>query len=60
MLNVSARLRGGGGALSLSLSVKYHVPNEHANVHDASMDATMPNGIGSRLAQARLDNCLVA
>ena len=45
---------------SLSLSVKYHVPNEHANVHDASMDATMPNGIGSRLAQARLDNCLVA
>ena len=32
-----------------------HYPNEHTNVLDASTDATMPNGIGSRLAQARLD-----
>ena len=42
--------------------VKYNVPTEHTNVQDASMDATMPNGIGSRsrLARARLDNCLVA
>ena len=28
---------------------KCHDPTEHTNVQDASMDATMPYGIGSRL-----------
>ena len=28
---------------------KCHYPTEHTNVQDASMDATMPYGIGSRL-----------